>query len=728
MASSPITSLVVESDLHRANQILCSLSESQDPVFHCVHVRSLADAERVFEERAIDLIVSRVFLPGFEDGSALAAYRSRMPGALLIALIEDEEKGAMLDATQQLSDECLFYRDLDKPSLMEAIRLAWERRDLLDELKLRQTNQTSGKATYKALLNCMDEALFLVSRPEGELLFTNDVAETWYPNSKDSILKELFEYGVLDSESIELEIATTNPIIPNAELRSVALDWRGQDCCMITLRNISKRKRAEEAYKTSQRRLELALKTSNIGMWSWDLRSNQLQFSERWKKQLGFGSHEFSNTLAAFREALHPEDRDHVVGELRRALKGEIKELEFEYRMIHRDGSYRHILSRAEVFPDSQGRLSALLGTHIDVTERVAKAEQAQADENRSATRLIEERISKRLRSVAGRLEKSASWIRSHFRSDSEISNSIQEMERLSRRMACLNEVLASGLPERGNPEEPLDLGFWLEIRLEELSCLLPSKVVVEIDASEIVELADYRQGVLDLAISEALSSIGEKVSPEFKSRLLIRVFEEEAEDGVNRYPNVEFVYAGEELDSECARCLSDLSGVLVSTYSNNGLSILKLRFGGDRAKQASTQSLEASPERIESRKVLLAEDEGVLRMAIQAMLESLDFEVVIARNGAEALDKFFQHRDELSAALVDRYMPEIDGLGVLKSIRSSSPDLPVVMMSGDDRAWVSEDGEEIEEGSSRFLCKPFGTSALRATLSAMLCLDDSRV
>ncbi|MDQ8180495.1 PAS domain-containing protein [Pelagicoccus sp. SDUM812005] len=371
MPISSITSLVVESDLQRAEQILESLKKSDRYDFLCYHAESLRDAKRTLINAKIDLVISKGIMDELPHVDVLARYRKSEYEPLVLCLLEDEEKSVILDTPDSSADDYLFYKDLNQDRLIEAVQHAFERRELLSELKnVQQSTSAEGKGIFRGLLHCLDVALFLVARPDGELLFNNKVAEAWFPEGMDDTVRELFDYAVLEADSVELEIQTDSSAVPNAELRSVAVEWKGRDCSLITLRNISKRKRAEEAYKASQRRLDLTLKASNIGLWSWDLRSNQLHFSERWKKQLGYAGSEFPNTLEAFKSHLFSEDAAEVEEVFGQALRGEISEIELKYRMKHKDGGYRWMICRAEIFPDKSGRLSSLLGSHIDISDR----------------------------------------------------------------------------------------------------------------------------------------------------------------------------------------------------------------------------------------------------------------------------------------------------------------------------------------------------------------------
>jgi PAS domain S-box-containing protein len=151
------------------------------------------------------------------------------------------------------------------------------------------------------------------------------------------------------------------------------------------------RQREEEALRESEDRLRLAVQAGNIGLWDWDIAGNRLYYSPEWKSQLGYRDDELSSRFEEWRNRLHPEDRERTLPKVRAYLANPRGTYEAEYRLRHRDGSYRWIYARAHVETDAVGTPQRMLGCHIDVTER----KRAEEDLQRSFWRLQE--LSRRL-------------------------------------------------------------------------------------------------------------------------------------------------------------------------------------------------------------------------------------------------------------------------------------------------------------------------------------------
>jgi two-component system sensor histidine kinase UhpB len=116
--------------------------------------------------------------------------------------------------------------------------------------------------------------------------------------------------------------------------------------------------------------LKLAVSASGTGLWNWNLRTNQLYFSPEWKRQIGYADREIGDTMEEWESRIHGEDRVRTMVAVHAYLATPDNTLECEYRMRHRDGTYRWILSRATAVLDDDGRSVLLQGSHVDITER----------------------------------------------------------------------------------------------------------------------------------------------------------------------------------------------------------------------------------------------------------------------------------------------------------------------------------------------------------------------
>jgi diguanylate cyclase (GGDEF)-like protein/PAS domain S-box-containing protein len=132
----------------------------------------------------------------------------------------------------------------------------------------------------------------------------------------------------------------------------------------------------EEALRESKERYALAAKGSNDGLWDWDLKSNQIYFSVRWKAILGYEADEISNIRDEWFSRMHPDDRELVESEVDANIKGQTNQLTSEYRMLHKDGEYIWVLTRGVTISDDSGSTYRMAGSQTDITERKVAEEQ----------------------------------------------------------------------------------------------------------------------------------------------------------------------------------------------------------------------------------------------------------------------------------------------------------------------------------------------------------------
>ena len=128
--------------------------------------------------------------------------------------------------------------------------------------------------------------------------------------------------------------------------------------------------------RESQQRYEVAVMGSSDGIWDWDLVTNAVYFSPRWKGILGFADVELKNSFDAFRNLLHPDDVERFLASVEDYLAGRQSVFEIEFRARHWDGSYRWILSRGAALRDGAGKPIRFAGSHTDITGQKKAAQQ----------------------------------------------------------------------------------------------------------------------------------------------------------------------------------------------------------------------------------------------------------------------------------------------------------------------------------------------------------------
>lgn len=149
--------------------------------------------------------------------------------------------------------------------------------------------------------------------------------------------------------------------------------------CILCVLGVSARLRITEQREESERRYALAAQGVNDGLWDWDLRTNAIYLSPRWKAMLGYTPHELENHPDEWFDRIHPDDRDRVNAAFTPLKDGPLH-VDAEYRMRHKDEGWRWMLARGAVVRDEDGTPVRMAGSQSDITERKHAEDQLRHD------------------------------------------------------------------------------------------------------------------------------------------------------------------------------------------------------------------------------------------------------------------------------------------------------------------------------------------------------------
>ena len=164
-------------------------------------------------------------------------------------------------------------------------------------------------------------------------------------------------------------------------------------------------------------------------------------------------------------------------------------------------------------------------------------------------------------------------------------------------------------------------------------------------------------------------------------------------------------------------------AGMVIRSVPGAGTTF-RILFPATEEKLEPLQPEDSGPRQVFQGLALVADDEPMVLDFAASALESMGFEVIRARDGAEAVVRFLDHRDRIRLVLLDLTMPRMDGIETFTELRRLQPGLPIILSSGYDTDAAAQD--LVALGQVQFLPKPYRVRDLRKVVGKSLALREA--
>ncbi len=186
---------------------------------------------------------------------------------------------------------------------------------------------------------------------------------------RNRVVKLLKEEGIV--RDIELQFRCKDGSIREGLCSIVAVELEGEPCLLSQIVDISERKRAEDALRKSEERLNLVLEGSNDGFWDWNVTTGETYFSPGWGRILGYPRDEVEPDIQFMQRLIHPDDVASVERKLHNHLEGNSNRYISEHRMKTRSGEWKWVLTRGKVVAcGGESEPVRMAGTLTDISNR----------------------------------------------------------------------------------------------------------------------------------------------------------------------------------------------------------------------------------------------------------------------------------------------------------------------------------------------------------------------
>ena len=525
------------------------------------------------------------------------------------------------------------------------------------------------------------------------------------------------------------------------------LEIKNEKFILGTIRDITERREAEEALEESERRYKMATLAGNVGVWDFNLTTNEIYVDPVLKMILGYDDNEIENRMEAWLNLVHPSDRKKVTAEADDLVKGKIPRYDITYRMFHRDGSIRWFQARGSLYRDVEDRPNQIIGTNTDITRQV----KAELEKTNMQSQLIRAQKLEAIGTLAGGIAHDFNNLLTTIQGYTDLSlHSVQEQERLHRNLKQIQKASRKAanltnqllLFSRKQAIEPTSLNI-NEIVLNILQLvdrIIGEDIFIETDlAGDIwkiwADAGNMEQMVMNLILNarDALPK-GGKISIKSKNVVLS---EEESkqmpearagrfvcitfrDNGIGMSPEImqhifEPFFTTKEIGKGTGLGLSVVYGIIqqhegwitVDSELNKG-SEFRVYIPASFVKRSekTEEQTELRDYRGKGELILLVEDEEGIREFAAGILEEYGYRVVKAESFGTAIQKFEENKDKINLIFSDVVLPDKSGLDLVNALLKQKKDISVLLTSGytgDKSNW-----NIIKKKGHRFLKKPF--------------------
>jgi PAS domain S-box-containing protein len=156
-----------------------------------------------------------------------------------------------------------------------------------------------------------------------------------------------------------------------ADIKLSTIIFGNEKVVQAIVRDISPQKETQQALKNKEELWKSSLQINSLGVWDWNIITNEVYFSQVWKSMLGFEKDEILNKFEEFEKRLHPDDINNFNIQIEEYLTSKSSNFAIDLRMRCKNGTYKwfHSLGKISSF-NSEGRPKHFLGTQIDITKQ----------------------------------------------------------------------------------------------------------------------------------------------------------------------------------------------------------------------------------------------------------------------------------------------------------------------------------------------------------------------
>jgi PAS domain S-box-containing protein len=381
MEEKNIKILLIEDNPDDAELMKRRLSKSANIKFSVAAANNLRSGMAQLEHDKPDLIISDLGLPDSSGLDTVTKILEKAPQTPLVVLSGFDDESTAIKAVKAGAQDYLVKGQLEGVYMERSLFYAIERARMQHKLEEHAREILLIKNNLLKILEKNADAIIVVSE-ERKILFTNPAVETLLGKAQKELINQPFDYPLDGGKTTEIDIDRADKARTIAEMRVVDITWEGAKAYLASLRNITERKKAEEALRESEEKFSKAFRSSPETIVITRLFDGTIvEVNDTFLRVTGYTREEvIGKKMTGLGVWAEPEERTRMLKILKE--KGTVRNEEYYFRM--KSGEIRTWLFSGEIATINNE--PCILSITTDITER-KKAEEA--------LRVSEEKFSK---------------------------------------------------------------------------------------------------------------------------------------------------------------------------------------------------------------------------------------------------------------------------------------------------------------------------------------------
>ncbi len=504
-----------------------------------------------------------------------------------------------------------------------------------------------------------------------------------------------------------------------------------------------------------QDRFKLALASTQVGIWDWDVTNESLYFDATWELIHGYERGELETKISSWEKTLHPEDREKIYRVLNQHVGGDDGIFSVEYRAAKKNGDWVWLFFRGKVHRrNSEGKGTRIIATVQDITERKNLENQFLRSQKMESIGRLTGGIAHDFNNILSVISGYAFMLESQLDKNSKDYSNVLKIVRATQRASDLiirllafsrqqvqNVTLLSLNSVVDEAEQMLRrvIGEQVHLQVEQDPKLSPIKA----DAGQLLQI------IMNLAINgrDAMPNGGslvirtrnvqlDRANPDIEDEVTpgryVCLSVEDSGTGISdaiKQKIFEPFFTTKEAAAGTGLGLSTVFGLVKQSQGYIGLETAvgkgsKFHVYLPEFHGQAVQHLQTNLDNIGNYKghetILLVEDEEDLRELIHDLLISWGYQVLEASSGEEALSIMDRHDTQIDLVMTDIIMPgQVDGVEMAYEMTQKHPETRFLFTSGYVKTEVVK--KDTEQLTAMFLQKPFSATGLGQTIRAII-------